>query len=207
MKSQFESYLSIVSLVDEEFRRNLKQYGERIHCGRGCTDCCHHLFQITEPEAAYVSRAVKALPEAQQLKLRARASRYLKDREQLLKTKAVPDAWGSLPPPGSRLACPALEDGACTIYDHRPLICHKFGMPIFNPRKPDRIFACELNFQPGEELEVPELVQIQTEIHNQWEHVQAKYNTRGGRRDPHPITVARAILEDFEDYLPASHKP
>jgi len=101
-----------------------------------------------------------------------------------------------------RLACPALEDSACQIYTHRPLVCRKYGIPLYHPQKPDRLFACELNFQPGEEIEDSQLVQIQTSIHDRWAEVQAEFNRRGGSQDPKPITVARAILEDFEPYLP-----
>ncbi len=198
----YGDYLKVAAEWEAEFARNKRLYGEKIQCRRGCTDCCHHLFQITEVEAAYISKAVKELPPDVLQALRARARQYMEARETLLKEKQVPDAWGSLPPPGMRLPCPALEGGACRIYAYRPLICRKYGMPLYNPQKPDHICACELNFQPGEEIEATELVQIQTEISNHWADAQAAYNARGGRRDPRPLTVARAILEDFEGYLP-----
>ena len=75
-------------------------------------------------------------------------------------------------------------------------------MPLYNPQKPDRVFACELNFKPGEEIDDPQLVQIQTRLYEDTVEVQTEYNRQGGRRDAKPITVARAILEDFEEYLP-----
>ncbi len=200
--SPYDEYSKVAAEWEAEFARNQRQYGERIHCRKGCSDCCSQMFQITEVEAAYVSRAVKELAPDERQRIEERARRYLPQREKLLAQKNVPDAWGSLPPPGLRLPCPALEDGACKIYSHRPLICRKYGIPLFNPKKPEQIFACELNFQPGEELEVTELVQIQTNLHERWAGVQAEYNHRGGRRDPKPLTVARAILEDFEPYLP-----
>jgi Fe-S-cluster containining protein len=100
------------------------------------------------------------------------------------------------------MACPALEDGACQIYEHRPLICRKYGIPLYNPQKPDRVFACELNFQPGEEILDEQLVQIHTKLFNDATEVQAEYNRQGGRRDTKPINVARAILEDFEGHFP-----
>jgi Fe-S-cluster containining protein len=131
-----------------------------------------------------------------------RARRYLGEREKLLADRHVPDAWGSLPPPGLRLACPALENGECQIYDYRPVICRKYGMPLYNPQKPDRVFACELNFKPGEEIDDPQLVQIQTKLYEDAVAVQTDYNRQGGRRDSRPITVARAILEDFGAYPP-----
>ena len=188
---------------DAEFRRGAALHGPRIQCRRGCTHCCYQLFQITEPEAAVISQAVREMPAAEREDLQARASAYLPQREALLREHGLIEAWGHLPPEGERLACPALgDDGACRIYDHRPLICRKYGVPLYNPERPDRVFACELNFQPGDEIDDPQLVQIQTGLYHDWKQVQEDYNDQGGRRDEKPITVARALLEDFEAYLP-----
>jgi Fe-S-cluster containining protein len=195
---EYETLSKISAEWDLEFARNKAIYKERIHCRKGCNECCSQLFQITELEAAYISKAVKRMPPDQQVRLKQRALQYLRDREDLLARHDIPDAWGSLPKPGLRLPCPALEQGACSIYTHRPLICHKYGIPLYNPRKPDQIFACELNFKPGESIDVTELVQIQTGIWERWTGEQASYTARAGRRDEKPVTVARAILEDFE---------
>jgi len=193
----------VAQQVDAEFARSAALHGERIHCRRGCTHCCHHLFQITELEAAVISRAVKRMPVSQREDLQARARRYLPCREQIMRQHGFIEAWGRLPPEGTRLACPALsDDGACRIYPHRPMICRKFGIPLHNPDKPGRIFACELNFQPGEEIHDDHLIQIQTGIHQMWKSVQEDYNAAGGRRDALPITVAHALLEDYDRCLP-----
>jgi len=42
-----------------------------------------------------------------------------------------------------------------------------------------------------------ELVQIQTGIHQEWKQLQSDYNDAGLTRDVEPLTVARALLEDF----------
>ena len=188
-------YLNICARVEHEFARNRERYGERMRCGPGCSDCCHQLFQITEIEAAHISDGVRQLPPQRRRKLDERSRRYIEGRRQLVAATGEPEAWGSLPPPGARLACPALEDGVCTIYEHRPLICRRFGMPIYNPDKPGRLFACELNFQDGETIDDPQLVQIQSAIHHDWKQQQAEYNEAGGSRDDEPITVAKAIIE------------
>jgi Fe-S-cluster containining protein len=198
----YDEYLQMAAKWENEFARSRALHGEKIHCRRGCSDCCSQMFQITEMEAAYISSAMKALPESRRLQMRKRAQNYLEQRAKLLASRNAPDAWGALPPPGLRLSCPALENGACTIYEHRPMICRKYGVPLYSPQKPDRIFACELNFRPGEEIHDPDLVQIHTRLYNEWTGAQAGYNQRGGRRDPKPLTVARAILEDFEPYMP-----
>lgn len=199
---EYQAYLDVAGRWEAEFARNRDRYGEAIHCRRGCSDCCSQLFQITEIEAAYISRGVKALPAEQREELRERAQRYLPQRRALLESRRVPDAWGALPPPGLRLPCPALVQGACSIYSHRPLICRRYGIPLYNPQKPGQIFACDLNFRPGAEITDPDLVQIHTGLNRRWRAVQTDYNESGGRRDPEPITVARAILEDFEPYAP-----
>ena len=180
-----------------EFQRNRDLHGDRIQCRKGCSDCCHQLFQITEIEAARISLAVALWPEAEREALVEKARRYLEQRGELVARRGEPEAWGSLPPPGSRLPCPALVDGACSIYEARPLMCRKFGVPLWNPDRPGRVYACELNFREGEVIVDDQLIQIQTGLHQQWKAVQAGYNESGGYRDPHPITVARAIVEEF----------
>jgi Fe-S-cluster containining protein len=186
-------YLDILAAVDAEFNRNRRLHGDRIHCRTGCTDCCHHLFQITEIEAAFVAKGIQRLDPETREALRARAREYLEERRKLLANGAR-EASSPLPTTGMRLTCPALDRGACVIYDFRPLMCHKFGMPLFNPDRPDRIFACELNFKDGEEIDDPQLVQIQTGIHEAWKQLQSDCDKVRRNRDSEPLTVARAIL-------------
>ncbi len=189
-------YLEICDEVEREFRRAKRLHGDRIHCGPGCSDCCGQLFQITEVEAAYISRGFRKLDAARQARLREKAEEYLRRRQELRTASGEPESWGALPPAGTRLPCPALEDGLCTIYEYRPLVCRRFGMPIYNPDS-GRLSACELNFKDGEEIHDGQLIQIQTSIHGRWKAVQGAYNDAGGYRDPEPITVARALVEDF----------
>jgi Fe-S-cluster containining protein len=188
--------------VSEEFRRNKSMHGGRIHCRPGCTDCCHHLFQISEIEAAEISRFVRQLPGPERSRLEDRARPYREARDALMRRHGFIDARGRLPSLETRLACPALHGGRCTLYGHRPLICRKYGMPLVDPREPGRVFACELNFLPGQHIDDPELVTIQTGMSESWGQVQRDYDHAGGRRHDLPISVADAILKDFEGYLP-----
>jgi Fe-S-cluster containining protein len=177
-------YLDIVAAVDSEFSRNRRLHGDRIQCRAGCTDCCHHIFEITEIEAAYIAKGVERLDAPAREALKSRARAYM-------------DARRDLPAAGARLACPALEQGVCSIYEFRPLMCHKFGMPLFNPERPDRILACELNFKDGEEIDDPQLIQIQTGIHQAWKELRSEYTQERGGLEAEGLNVARAILEDF----------
>ncbi len=190
-------YVEICTRMEEEFARNRRLHGEKIHCRAGCADCCSQLFQITEIEASPIWRAMQAMDAAERGQLQAKAREYLVERRKMVSARGEPEAWGSLPPPGTRLPCPALVDGCCRIYEARPLICRKFGIPLWNPDRPGRVYACELNFQEGEEIVDGDLIQIQTAIHQDWKQVQADYNRGGGRREEESISVARAMGEEL----------
>jgi len=63
------------------------------------------------------------------------------------------------------IPCPALgNDGECTIYEARPIICRRFGIPIYDYKNPGNIYACHLNFKDGEEIVDDKLVPNQTKI-------------------------------------------
>lgn len=167
-------FVQIVGLVEAEFAGNKARFGERMKCRLGCTDCCHHLFDVDTLEARRIALHVATLPLEQQEDLQARALHYRQQRPTLQ---------------GRRLACAALNaDGACAIYTARPMVCRKFGMPIYDPRQPGQLKACELNFQPGEEIDSEGIVERQTEIHQRWEALKARYSD--GRR----WAIADALL-------------
>lgn len=183
-----------------EFDRGVAVHGERIKCAPGCSSCCSQIFQITEVEAARISAWVKTLPVAERETLQAKARLNLVERAKLFDT---PEQWGDSVPRGHGTPCAALnDDGACGMYEARPIMCRKFGVPIFNPDRPDRVMACELNFADGEAIEDPGLVENQTKLYRDQQALQAAYNDAGGRRDDQPICIARAIVEDFTGYLP-----
>jgi Fe-S-cluster containining protein len=197
-----KEFSEIAKGIDAEFERNRRLHGSKIHCDAGCTGCCHHLFFITEIEAAAVSRAVKGSSPDLRSKLKQQARAHEPARQEIMRRHGYIQARGNLPTPETRLACPALLGGRCAIYESRPLICRKYGMPVVDPGQPGRTFACELNFKRGETIGDPRLVTIQTGINERWTSLQQGYDQAGGRRAELPISVARAIMEDFEPYLP-----
>ncbi len=75
-------------------------------------------------------------------------------------------------------------------------------MPLHHPEKPGRVFACELNFRPGESYQDPQLVTIQSAMAEDWVQLQAEFDRTGGKREPEPICVADALLEDYAANMP-----
>jgi len=189
----------VAAHADAEFARGAVLHGARIQCRRGCNDCCGQLFRITEPECARISAFVNALPAPEREGLRAAAREYLARRLALLGD----ETWDSPMPSGARLSCPALgAQGECRIYKARPLICRKFGVPIYNPDKPQNVMACELNFRPGEPIEDEHLVGRQTNLYRAQQQLQAAWNEAGGARSETPLCVASALVDDWSTKLP-----
>ena len=140
----YRTYEELLSDVELEFNRVRDIFIDRMQCRKGCSSCCNQLFSISAVEAAYISKAVKALePQAQKL-MREKALAYLKeltgsaiDENQSIEAhgQTVGDALNRLV--GRHyIPCPALVDDACTIYSHRPIIARKFGIPLWESQKP-----------------------------------------------------------------------
>ena len=209
----YREYETVSALVEAEFARNAQRFqnhpapggGTGLQCRRGCTACCSQLFDITLLEAAYISRHLRTLPLEKQAELRRRAEAYRPQRQKLLAGRAR-ERWaqqveGRLPLEGLRLPCPALDpDGACSIYEARPLVCRKFGMPLYNPRRPGVLGACELNFSTGEQIAPADIVENQSRLHERWEGVKAAVRD-ALPAESRPLTVADALLEDFDAVL------
>lgn len=215
----YSLFNSAASATDAEFARAREFYSSHIapngapglQCRNGCSSCCSQLFEITLLEAAVIARHVKSLPEDHRERLRARAREYRPQRKQLEAARAAESApqglvqLGSIGtkinPTGLRLPCPALENDACSIYRARPLICRKFGMPIYSPNSPDRLGACELNFADGEEFpDTDGIVRRQSALHDEWDSVTAQVAAATGMSMP-PLTVADALLADYDSIL------
>ncbi len=206
--SIYRSYEELLSKVDQEFNRVRNIFSEKMNCRSGCSSCCSQLFPISVVEAAYISRAVKELEPQAALLMRENARAYLKE----LTGAEVEEAEGIevhsclVEAALNRLAglhhipCPALKDDACTIYSHRPVIARKWGIPLWNPKNPKSLQACELNFKPGEFIEMDGLVEPQIMLEYQW----LEFKTRIQEELDVPklvATVASAIVFDYEAFL------
>ena len=195
-----ERYEEHVSAVDSEFSRVYQVFAERMQCRRGCSMCCSQTFSISLLEAAYISRAVKAMPETERTRLRAAARKYVAAAKTLLAGVESDESEAITPRPGVRLPCPALDGDACSIYGARPIICRKWGIPIFNPRKPAELQACELNFKPGEAVDMEGILEPQIALLEEWVELKGLAQRTLKHRQA-TTTVAEAILSDFEEVL------
>jgi Fe-S-cluster containining protein len=162
------------------------------------------VFRITLIDAAIVSQVVKRLDPETRSKMQEKAKLYLQKKEELVherEKKMDSNSESEVLTIGLRLPCPALdENGACGIYESRPIVCRKFGMPIYDPKKPDELQTCELNFREVKEIDADELIENQMKIYNYWMELKTEVNETINP-DKRATTIAEAILFDYEEML------
>lgn len=169
-----QKFYDITSLIQVEFDRNMDIYGDKIQCRKGCSQCCSQIFRITLLDGWMIAEHIRSLPPERRQELQKKAKEYLNhlplsggDKERTAGAFAV----GVLP-------CPALgTEGECTIYEARPVICRRFGMPIYDYKNPQNIHACELNFKDCEEITDDKLIPNQTEIGMKWDELKDEFAT------------------------------
>jgi Fe-S-cluster containining protein len=114
-----------------------KAQGRQVSCRKGCDACCRaQPVPVTPAETLALTRMVQSLAEPAQQRVRARfAAGAERLREAGLFATLVRDD-PTIDPEHARatieayirlgLACPFLEDGACSIHARRPFVCRQY---------------------------------------------------------------------------------
>lgn len=85
-------------------------------CSKGCWYCCHTIIVLTAPEAFYLADHIEATRDGESL---AAVKRSVMAADAVTRGKRGDVRWGEGPP------CPLLDlkEGACSVYEGRPLAC------------------------------------------------------------------------------------
>lgn len=139
---------ALADVVVRETCQALDRAGEPISCTKGCGACCRNLVAISEVEARRIRVVVEELPEPRRSTIRARfaEAREGLDGAGLLGPLRAAEHWteeeyaervGTYFRAG--VACPFLEEGACSIYSERPIACREYLVtsPAENCARPD----------------------------------------------------------------------
>jgi Fe-S-cluster containining protein len=141
-----DSYRGILKRADDHFDAVRERLGRHLECRLGCTGCCHGLFEIGGADVAMITEALRAAEPSLRERLVARSRDILETFDSpAIRDCSVPEKEAFFER-SDDVPCPALaDDGACMIYEHRPLVCRTFGLPI---REGSSYLGqeCELNF-------------------------------------------------------------
>jgi Fe-S-cluster containining protein len=134
MSLAYDRYLQLVTRI-ETFGQAIRQrYPAQVTCHAGCDGCCYQQFTVFPVEAYHLAQAVAALTQEERQRLRQR----LRDRD---------DPWRMSDAPQP---CVLLEQGRCSVYHGRPLICRMHGYPLYSQMiesaENQQRDCCPLNF-------------------------------------------------------------
>jgi len=145
---------TIVNISVQECASN----GRPLSCKAGCGACCKQLVPVSRSEARRLAEVVDAMPPQR----REIVQRRFAEARQRLEAAGMLDRLSdseSIGPDEMRpvaeeyfrvgIPCPFLEDGSCSIYPDRPLICREFIVSS------DPIHCQDATGQNVERIEVP----------------------------------------------------
>jgi Fe-S-cluster containining protein len=143
--------------LSEEIRKIYKamesEYDEvaralNFSCNACPDNCCDSYFlHHTYTEWAYLWKGFRELDKARQQELMARSQQYLLEC-------AKAETKGERP----QVMCPLIDDGHCTLYTHRLMVCRTHGVPA-SMRRPD-----------GQTLSFPGCFRCQTIVKKKFVH-------------------------------------
>lgn len=124
------------------------RYADKMDCRAGCSDCCHQTFKVSSLEGELVREGVQALSDTTARAVRRRAAQYR---------------------PDLRMPCPALSSqGHCLIYDYRPRVCRKYGIPLWHPDRPHEVTTCPKNFRGVDDIDAALILDPQAAWAQDW---------------------------------------
>lgn len=130
-------YPELLSQLDRWSAEAQLRHPGVIPCRAGCSACCHGPFDISVADAVMIRGAVRRLPAAVRAAVLLRAGRLADLIKPLAPGWTAPwdiadigdDRFDAISEALVDEPCPLLDgNGACRIYDSRPLICRWMGL-------------------------------------------------------------------------------
>ena len=164
-------YDRLVARVDGMVHRIRHKYDAHIACHKGCACGCRNL-SLMPIEALALSGAVQDLSEGLKVKI--------------LKHASNASFWD----------CPLLEEGACSLYAFRPIICRTHGYPLltYYQGKPS-IGYCRHNFKNIPSIPADAVIDLE-KINSALRVINASAGAEAFHRPqlPDRLSISEAIL-------------
>jgi Fe-S-cluster containining protein len=168
-------YRRLVDRVDRMVHRIRRKYSVHIACHKGCACGCRNL-SIWPIEALSLSGALQDLPLPVIATIRKRA--------------AAASFWD----------CPLLQEGACSLYAFRPIICRTHGYPLLTHYQGEpSIGYCRHNFKSISSIPADAIIDLD-KINGTLRAINASAVGEPGRvlQLPDRLSISEAILLEPE---------
>lgn len=166
----FKRYETLRDGVDRIFAQVQAQTGDMVRCGKGCSDCCYALFDLSLIEALYInhhfnrrhegmerSRILERADEADRAVYRLKRQIYKASQE----GKAASEILAEVA--RQRVRCPLLGEGdLCALYEQRPITCRLYGIPMVIG---EAAHTCHRSgFEPGQSYPTIQTARLQDQL-------------------------------------------
>lgn len=155
----------LIQIVDAALAETARKSGDWLACRKGCTQCCHGPFAISQLDAMRLRKGLAGLTTSDP----GRAAR-VRQRARQSVARLAPDFPGNArsgilyddEEAESRFAdfaddepCPALDPatGECDLYSARPMTCRTFGPPVRSGAE-NGLGVCELCYHGATEKQI-----------------------------------------------------
>jgi Fe-S-cluster containining protein len=142
-----DDYRDILDRADRHFDSVARSQPQNLQCGRGCSLCCYGLFEIGSGDVPLIAEGLAAMHPMRRKRVIRKASAILEESAHPNLRECSPAEKEAFFERTEKTPCPNLDDhGACMMYEHRPLVCRTFGLPL---REGRRYIGdiCDLNFR------------------------------------------------------------
>ena len=139
------SYREILDNADAHFHEVARKQPQHLQCN-GCSLCCYGLFEIGSADIAVLAEGLSQLHPARRKRIIRRAVEIVASSQHPNLRETARTEKDRFFHRTASTRCPNLNDeGRCLVYEHRPLICRTFGVPL---REGDQYLGdvCDLNF-------------------------------------------------------------
>lgn len=137
IEKMFAQYEVLAGAADRIFKKVSDEFPIEMSCKKGCSDCCHALFDVSLVEGLYLNHRFSRMFTGEMrdalLEKANRADRTIytikRDaRKRLEKGHTEEDLLVSLA--AERVRCPLLNTrNQCDLYAYRPITCRLYGVP------------------------------------------------------------------------------
>lgn len=197
----FKKYQDYCQRIDQVFQKMEKDFPAEVNCGNKCTDCCYALFDLSLIEALYLNSKFSALDDNVKNSILIEADKadrkihkikknLFKEHQQGADEKDVLSQASR-----QRVRCPLLMDNQCVLYEHRPITCRLYGIPMDMGHM---TASCSLSgFEQGVAYPTVHMGKVHDMLHAMSEEVAVALNSKYSQLQDMLVPVSMCLLTDY----------
>lgn len=199
-------YQELMKAVDHIFNKMKIDYPQEVKCDQGCTECCFAMFDLSLAEALYLKEKFSELDQDLRNSILIEADKVDRQLNKIKKDLYKEHQQGveehrilqkaSL----VKSRCPLLIDNRCVLYDHRPITCRLYGIPMDMGHM--TASCSQSGFEAGREYPTVHMNKIHDRLVSLSREIAEAINTKYSELHTMLVPVSMCLLTDYnKEYL------